>query len=377
MNDNARVLVVSNRRFHPVVWRCAAFEAEDVISAVDRVAMVAPLARRRGQGRGTQFVQRAMRQAAGVTLAFDLRPEPVRLEGSYDLFIYIAQNPGDVAFLEAVPGWRRRCKYAVCFIEELWISELARARKLALLEPFDRILLPFRATAAPLAEKIGVPCEWLPPALDALRFCPWPDPPARTVDFFGMGRRSELTHRALREHAARRGWSYTYDTVFDYQWVRNPQEHRELLADTIKRSRYFMVNKAKIDAVAQTRGQEELAYRFVEGAAGGAVMIGDAPNAPCFTDAFDWTDAVIPLPYGATNIGDVLDELERQPQRLEQIRRSNVENVLRRHDWAHRWAYILGLAGLPPAPALQARLQRLEQLACEVGGRKSPVLATT
>ena len=46
------------------------------------------------------------------------------------------------------------------------------------------------------------------------------------------------------------------------------KEHRTLYINLIKRSRYFIANKAKFDSVNQTGNQEELGSRFFEGECG-------------------------------------------------------------------------------------------------------------
>jgi len=66
-----------------------------------------------------------------------------------------------------------------------------------------------------------------------------------------------------------------------------PKQHRSLIADIAKRSRYFLVNPGKIDRQVETRGQSEIGYCFFEGAASGTVMIGEAPKNEAFGKYFD------------------------------------------------------------------------------------------
>ena len=58
--------------------------------------------------------------------------------------------------------------------------------------------------------------------------------------------------------------------------VSNHRQHRELLANQIKRSRYFWLPLAKANLPEETRGQIEVPARFYEGAAARYVMIGQA-----------------------------------------------------------------------------------------------------
>lgn len=145
--------------------------------------------------------------------------------------------------------------------------------------------------------------------------------------------------------------------MYDYQ------EHRTLYSNLIKRTRYYIANKAKFDQPEQTRGQEEIGARFFEGAAGGSVMIGTPPACDAFEQNFDWEDAVIKIPADADNIVELLTELDAQPQRLQRIREENVINTLLRHDWVYRWQKILEILDLNITPAMQTRISYLQSLA--------------
>jgi hypothetical protein len=59
----------------------------------------------------------------------------------------------------------------------------------------------------------------------------------------------------------------------------------------------------------------------------------------------------------------IIADLEGHPSRLARIRRDNVVNSLRRHDWIYRWSEILGIVGLPHSCELAEREKRLEIMA--------------
>lgn len=378
----SRVLMLSHRRFQKMVWRCGQFECEDVASQVDDVQLICPTARSRGTGRITDLLQRGLRKLGAVELQFLPRPVPTRLAGNHELFVVIVQHPADLVWVnQALPDWRRHCAKAVCWIEELWSRDLVYDKMLEPLRQFDLICLQSYHTVDALHEKLGLPCRWLPPAVDVLRFCPWQEDgaglsaaPHRSIDFFAMGRRSDATHAALMKLVEQRGWSYLRDTVTP-RHVYDHVEHRRQLAEQIARARFFLANKAKVDVPEQRGEQEELGFRFFEGAAGGAVMVGDPPRSESFRACFDWPDAVLPLPYGSTEVAERLDEFSADESRLHRIRRDNVLHSLRRHDWAHRWLMLLELAGLKPLPALRQRLERLAALAGRIEAIPPPGLS--
>jgi hypothetical protein len=183
-----------------------------------------------------------------------------------------------------------------------------------------------------------------------------------------MGRRSEALHRVLLDFAAKKNMFYVYDTlVTGDAKLHDYRQHRELLANIVKRSRYFIVSPARGGSLEATGNQIEVGYRYYEGAAAGAVMIGQIPYCETFNSLFNWPDAVVDIKPDGSNVADVIASLETQPERLVEISRRNAVEALLRHDWAYRWKQILDIVGLKPAPQLEIRENRLKQLAEQVG----------
>jgi hypothetical protein len=366
VTSSARVLIWSPRGYERALYRCGQIEFEDVISAVDDVELVAPRARERGQGFAVRQVRKLARRVAKVDLSFETRLEKVKLARDYDLFFFYAQSLDDLCLLASLPSFREHCRKAVCLLEEVWLEDLKGGRLPPQLAKFDAVLVSFHGTVTPLAALAGLPCTWLPPGVDALRFFPGLKPPARTIDVFAMGRRTEQAHERLCDQACVRGWTYLFDTIDPIRVRDGVREHRVQLAELVKRSRYFVVNKARIGSPGVTADQEELGFRSFEGAAGGAIMIGHTPRAESVGQLFDWPDAHVHVPYEGADIIEAMAALDRQPERVASIRRNNIVNSLRRHDWAYRWSAVLASVGMAPRPALSLRLQRLEQLALEM-----------
>jgi hypothetical protein len=141
------------------------------------------------------------------------------------------------------------------------------------------------------------------------------------------------------------------------------RQHRDLLANLAKRSRYFLVAPGKVNVPEETQGQIEVPFRYFEGSAAGAVMIGQSANCEAFRQMFNWTDSVIEIKPDGSDVIDILESLAKQPERLSKISRRNAAEALLRHDWIYRWKKILAIAGLEPTPAARAREHRLRELA--------------
>jgi hypothetical protein len=365
------VLLLSMRRLANLVAYCMAYEFEDVMGQVTRADRVEAddlealeLSRRAYKlvryGTGSRTLARAMSP----------KPSVVRLERDYDLFLPIFNHTHELYTLATIPGWRKRCRYAACFISELWLHLLPRYLVEQLAE-FDHIFLGVYHCVNEVARISGRPCSYLPPAADVLRFSPAPQFPARVIDVYNIGRRSQITHQALMRSAQEREIFYCYDTVaasgVDQKQrtfhVQNASEHRTLLANMLQRTRFYFANRARVNEPEYTRGRDEISGRFYEGAAAGTVMIGEAPRVDSFDQQFDWTDAVIHVPFDSPNIIRLLSQLDADPARLARIRRNNITNAAMRHDWLYRVRTVFDTFHLPHTPAMFERQQRLQALA--------------
>jgi len=227
------------------------------------------------------------------------------------------------------------------------------------------VFVGYSGTVATLSEALGRPCHWLPGAVDAVRFSPYPRPAERVVDIYSIGRRWDPVHAALLKLAAKKEIFYLHDSfVASDTEVADHRQHRDLLANIAKRSHYFIVAPAKMDLPGETKGQVEIGYRFYEGAAAGCVLLGRRPQVESFEQLFDWSDAVIEIKVDGSDVVDTIMGLHAEPDRVHQIRGRNAAQALLRHDWAYRWKQMLGVAGIPPSPGMAAREARLKELAC-------------
>jgi hypothetical protein len=365
------ILLLSMRGLADLVAYCLPYEFEDVIEQTTRTERI------NAQDKQLLEFERRVYKAARLatqsrTLASAFSPRLAGMEPKHDykLFLAVFNHPHELFALAAIPNWRKHCDRAVCFISEMWVH-LMPEYLLELLITFDHIFIGVRNPVEKLSRIIGRPCSYLPLAADVLRFAPYPEQPARVIDICNIGRRSPVTHGALMQLAAQRKIFYYYDTVAASGLgnkqrtfrVDNPAEHRVLLANVLRRSRYFIANRGRINEPQYARGHQEISARYYEGAAAGAVMLGEPPDSPDFESQFDWEDATILLPFDSPDVGRVIAGLDKDPQRLSLIRRRNVYNAALRHDWVYRLRVIFETVGLAPTEAMQIREQQLQAIA--------------
>ena len=360
--QNLRTLIFSQRNLTKrLPFRCAHFEFEDVISQVDSVDLLAP--------RIDPFIWKntaAKRLAYHSPFALNPGIQSTPLKKQYDLFVAICGDPTDLLRVNAFADWRANCKKAVCLIDELWVTQMSSYRNyLRMLEQFDTVILYYSQSVEPLNERIGQKCIFLPPGVDTVRFCPWPNPPQRVVDVYSIGRRSETTHRTLLKMASEDGLFYLYDSTSADQ-VLDPTEHRDLFANVVKRSRYFIANPGLIDRPDIRGDQIEIGNRYFEAAASGTIMLGERPNNGQFEKLFDWPNSLMDLPYNSARIDTLIKTLDRESEAMEKMRQMNVQQALLRHDWVYRWEAILNAVDLEPMPRLSERKALLQDLAAGV-----------
>jgi hypothetical protein len=269
-------------------------------------------------------------------------------------------------YVNAIDGWQERCKTSVCWLDEIWTADIPICRDLLrALRRFDHVFLNTMGTAGPLSDFIGRQCHPLPTATDTTRFSPFPNPPDRSIDVYSIGRRWDGVHKALLRAASEDGLFYVHDS---YKGIAKMEpidfkEHRDLYANLAKRSRYFIVSPAKMNRPEETRGQVEIGYRYFEGAAAGAVLIGQVPDCEPFRELFPWPDCVVEMRPDGSDTLDVLTDLNSNPARVRAISRRNAAQSLLRHDWIHRWKTIYRRAGVEPSPGMTAREAHLQDLA--------------
>jgi hypothetical protein len=345
-------------------FQCSRYEAQDVLCGLDTVDLIELEPRP-----GFCFRERWLRKLVWRDITRQLvyaNPglRAVRIVKEYDLFIAVCQNVWDLLYVNAVQGWKDHCRTSVCWLDELYVAALGRYKYwLPALAQFDHIVLGHESSAAELSRILGRKCHWVPTAVEVTHFNPYPNPPERVIDVLSIGRRFEGIHDALRKTPARQHSFYVYDTLIGTSIkVRDCSQHREMLANMIKRSKFFVVGPGMMGE-AEVGTESIVGLRYYEGTAAGAVLIGQSPDCSAFRTLFGWPDVVIEMHPDGSNALEVLRDLMAEPDRMRAISRRNAFEAAHRHDWVYRWKQIYELAGLSPTPAMESRERCLHALA--------------
>ena len=362
---NPRICMFTERGYAHNAFRCGFYEGQDVLSEVDDVDLIWLKPGKAYNLRERLQEKIVWHDFTNKIVSNNFAFQPVNLNKEYDLFIAYCTYYKDLIHIPAIRGWKDHCKTSICWIDELWAADVPRYKPwMAALNEFDHVVLGLQGTVKAVSDAIKKTCHYVPGAVDAIRFSPYPNPPKRAIDFYSIGRIWEGLHRSLLHLAAKNEIFYVYDTFLASDTpVKDHRKHRDMLANFSKRSRYFFVAPGKMDLPEVTKGQSEIGFRYYEASAAGAVMLGQIPICESFRTMFDWQDAVIEIKPDGSDIEEVLKDLSAQPERLMEISRRNAVEALLRHDWVYRWKKILDIAGLKMTEEMENRENRLKQIA--------------
>lgn len=358
-----RVTVFSTRMIEKHVSRTSGYEFEDmIVEELDDAVLHAP-----SVNRMSRFIMRAKGKIARklpFVKKINLNWKTAVPDQECDLFFVSIAQPRDLNYLDLAKGWRKSSRFAVCWLQELWAADIPRlGHRLDILNSFDHVICPFYHTTEYLRARLSVPVTYMTWGTDTALFNPFPIPPRRVIDICRIGEMPPETHNALRDYADQTGKYYSYSTVNGLMTAPSHRAHRHNYAGTLKRSKYFITYLAKVTQTVERVAQEEFGLRYIEAIASGAIMLGDQPSNPAFTEYFGWEDSVVAAPYGSPDMLSVIEALDADPARIERIRRRNISEALNRHDHLHRWEKVLEIAGLQERPQMAIRRSRLGDLA--------------
>lgn len=363
-HQESRILVWSQRNIENFIFNSCLFELEDLIKEVDLADVIAPPAYS-FKGKVIKKIVKNSTQYIKMIAHFNPYLQPIYLEQEYDLFLAILDFPQNLSSINLLKNRQQKCYFSVCYLIEIWHKDLPNLKNfIEFFQDFDLICLGHSEIVNDVQKIIDRPCIYLPPGVNAVKFCPDLVRSDRSIDLVTLGRRSEIVHQALLELAEQKKFFYYYDYIGGAEQRNNRhQEHRTLIANLLKNSRYFIANYAKINQLQETHGQREIGYRFFEGAAAGSVLLGCSPDNIAFKHYFDWDNVIIPIDFDEHNIVKIITELDSQPELLKQIQTDNVVNSLLKHDWVYRWEEILRELGMSITPGMKQRKHQLKEMA--------------
>lgn len=358
---NNRILVASGHGKDMSLFVTNCFEFSSIIEAAGDVDLVAPKRRKRSfLGDKLNRVANKLRRVARKPRRIEM--EPYVIEDDYEFFFFVCLNVDQLVDVPAFVNRQDKCRKSAVMLLEVINSELAsQTETLRLLDTFDHVFAFSRHSAEALQQYTKTPCSFLPGGADCLATGPASLKTERPINVYSMGRRSEDLHRQFRSWSDEGDFFYVYDIGHGLT-AYSLKDARALTLSMIRRAQYFICYNMMVGPKAKLLGGKDwIPFRFFEGAAGGAVMIGSRPECSEFKDLFDWPDAVIDMPEDPASARPLLESLNRDPRRVTTIRYRNMVEALRRHDWVHRWENVLVSMSVAVPAGVMVRKSALEE----------------
>ena len=365
-----RICMPTWRNFTKRAFRCGLYEAQDILVENDDVDLV-----HLDMTWGAWFKETSLRRPLYHDVSRKLiyaNPglKKVRLTADYDVFIVVCDVWTDIPYINAIERWRDHCKISICWIDEMWAAAIPKYKYwLHALSQFDYVFVGFRGSVSALSQAANRPCHWLPRASTRFDSAHFQTHQLELLTFTVLDADMKVsTAKCSRQQSgASSSMCMTPSLVVTLTLLALKcmitGNTASLFANLAKRSQYFLVAPAKMDALSETRGQVEVGSRYYEGAAAGTVMIGEAADCEAYRDLFGWPEAVIQICPDGSDLTAVLSDLDSEPERTAAISRRNAKEALLGHDWVYRWNEMFRIAGIEPSPRMAARERRLKDMA--------------
>jgi hypothetical protein len=353
------LLIFSLRNLYQDLCRCSDYEFEDVIDEVSNADFYLPDHRYRKLVLSV-FSQSLSRKTLGVPWNPSFRFP--KIEKNYDVFFAMLMFAYDLEVLHRMPDWSSKVGYSICYIDESFDNSFKLySSYLMVLRRFDCVVINCSQTEHAVLKAQGVKVLVVSSGIDAIRFFPGLPRSSRPIDIFSIGRRDDEVHGQYLKLESDDEWLYLYDTAVFKAFI-DYRKNRENLSKMMSRSKFFVVNLAKFDCPEDIGIQEEIGFRYFEGAAAGNVIVGPIPNNPNFKKHFPWKESVVELPKDSIDIPDFMKDLKTDADRLARISFDNVKGSLEMHDYVHRWEAIVEGCGLEIPSGIQLRKEKLQEL---------------
>src|SRR5215471_1033102 len=141
-----RICLPTTRSISREVFRSGLYEAQDVLAETNNVDLIDLQT-----GWGFRLREQWQRSLLLRGVPPNLAPrnpglQKVRLTHDYDLFIAICQSLWDLPYINAVHGWKDRCKVSVCWLEEVWADQTIAMYPNLLrgLQGFDNVFITYQ-----------------------------------------------------------------------------------------------------------------------------------------------------------------------------------------------------------------------------------------
>ena len=277
----------------------------------------------------------------------------------------VLMGPEDFAPLDVFKRWDRRAGFKILYLFDTMERQLSSIRAVLRSAKWDLTITSFQGAVPFLEEHTQRRWFAVPQGVKLDRFLPAATH-NRLIDFSAYGRRARKVHESVKNFCAETGRYYDYTTTTKLMPGIDPQEQYAHYAWRLGHSVFNFCWPVELTSPGRVRSFSPITCRWFEAAASGAVVVGQAPKDPGFSEMFG-EDFVVPLDPGRRD-----DDLLRFWPLLIEARDAHLEAARQRHarlsdswSWARRVKDILEIAGLTASGDKSETRERLLEGACQ------------
>lgn len=286
-------------------------------------------------------------------------------EDPADVLLVLARDLADAAALVGLPDWYRLGQLVMMHVQAVSEQDLRRHPELVRLlrRQVDALFVgsempPLGFLRSPRLRTVEV----VPALLDVLAFPYRSGRADRTIDVFSPGAHHPAQHQLLLSWANAHDGSYQHD-MGQLGATTSLGQRRRVFTTMATRSRVFITNYTRLGRRRHTGDHREAGAAFYEAMAAGCVLAGDLPTGSRLFGSYVAAAGPLRFPVDATVLPTELADVLGDADACERLGAGSRAAALRHNDVAHRWRQMAGYAGVPVAPAIDARITQLGQLA--------------
>jgi hypothetical protein len=288
--------------------------------------------------------------------------EPLNTAGG-DVLIVVARGPGDLGMVNAIADCRKKFGKIYGFVTDSYF-QAGFVKETAL---FDAITVTAHEDMAFPQTRYQIPVHQLYQGADCLTWVPRITH-HRDIDVMGFGRTPPSYQACFsqRFHQSSSPYLYLHSPLGNLSGASVHLE-RGMLFKLLQRTRISLAFHLYVEPQGGRPRAMMVTSRWLESLLSGCIVAGRRPVSRMADEMLCWPGATLELSENPQTAAEELEALLLRNDTLAAQRRTNMTEMLARHDWRYRIQAFCGLMNLPVPAKLLADLARVQELATSLG----------
>lgn len=246
--------------------------------------------------------------------------------------------------LDLFNGWDISAKRKILYLFDTFPHQFYLIKKIVKRYKWDLLITSFSEAVEPLTKITKRQWHCVPQGVNLSRFYPrqWGKEEIPPIFISVYGRRRESYHAEIKKWCLRNQRWYDYTTAASHRLSVPTQDNYACLANHIGSSIFSVCWPMEIVDSPRSGGLSPITCRWFEGAASGAVLVGQPPQDPLFDELFG-KDAVLRTPEKLHDVAGWLDELQADASQLRAKVLVRLSQYKDKWSWESRVQAILNL----------------------------------